>query len=395
MEQASTALSVTFTVSSLCSASFINTFGFKLIVPAAWTYALFVASFLSDSDTLTVASGAALGVGAGVLWNVQASVMMALPSEKEKGLYFAIFWTIFNLGAVIGSVVPLVREWTSHTTSQVSSGTYIAFIALMLTGSLLGLGLKSSNTSMTAISKTSSTSLLLEEFRKTLLLFLDPKMIILIPLMAGSNWFYTYQFNIFNNGGFFHLRARTLNNALYWTMQIVGALVLGYLLDSERIGNRKTRALVANTIILLFFSSLWACCIVFQNQFNRESGAILKSNPVLQMDVFDTSYPKFAALYALFGAADAMFQGFIYWILGTMTNNFKKASRLGAFYKTIQNAASAVAAQIDVAGTSYFSQLLFCFSLTSLGLVLAYPVSLQTTDFTAEEEEDLYDTSDA
>lgn len=50
-------------------------------------------------------AGALLGVCAGLLWTAQGTIMISYPPEAEKGRYFAWFWAIFNLGAVIGSLV--------------------------------------------------------------------------------------------------------------------------------------------------------------------------------------------------------------------------------------------------------------------------------------------------
>jgi MFS family permease len=50
-------------------------------------------------------AGALLGVCAGLLWTAQGTIMISYPSEAEKGRYFAWFWGIFNMGAVIGSLV--------------------------------------------------------------------------------------------------------------------------------------------------------------------------------------------------------------------------------------------------------------------------------------------------
>jgi MFS family permease len=46
-----------------------------------------------------------LGCCAGILWSAQGAIMMSYPPEKLKGRYISWFWIIFNLGAVIGSLV--------------------------------------------------------------------------------------------------------------------------------------------------------------------------------------------------------------------------------------------------------------------------------------------------
>lgn len=50
-------------------------------------------------------AGALLGVCAGLLWTAQGTIMISYPDENSKGKAFAIFWSIFNMGAVIGSLV--------------------------------------------------------------------------------------------------------------------------------------------------------------------------------------------------------------------------------------------------------------------------------------------------
>ena len=60
-------------------------------------------------------AGALLGVCAGLLWTAQGTIMLSYPREEQKGRYFAWFWAIFNMGAVIGSLVSLLLPsgaWT-------------------------------------------------------------------------------------------------------------------------------------------------------------------------------------------------------------------------------------------------------------------------------------------
>jgi hypothetical protein len=45
-------------------------------------------------------------------------------TENNKGLYISIFWTIFNLGAVVGSSVALGQNFHSEAGS-VGTGTYV------------------------------------------------------------------------------------------------------------------------------------------------------------------------------------------------------------------------------------------------------------------------------
>lgn len=82
-------------------------------------------------------AGALLGVCAGLLWTAQGAIMMSYPPEEMKGRYISWFWMIFNLGAVIGGLIPLGQNINTTTKGTVSDGTYVGFIVLTALGALL------------------------------------------------------------------------------------------------------------------------------------------------------------------------------------------------------------------------------------------------------------------
>ncbi|KAG1460383.1 hypothetical protein G6F56_005959 [Rhizopus delemar] len=219
-------------------------------------------------------------------------------------------------------------------------------------------------------------------------LFLDWHMLILIPLFAGSNWFYTYQYNIFNGPHFMSIRARALNNILYWIFQIIGAGFFGWFLDLEILGSRKRRAFAGCSVTLVVILALWIGAFVIQGRFTRES---VQAADYVAIDVFDKEYPGLVVEYALFGLIDAVYQGFCYWLMGTMTNDTERAARYGGFYKAIQNAGAAIANQLEANSISYMSQLIAVFVFNVVGLLLAYVVCYNVPEVTVEVVDNLAD----
>ena len=67
-----------------------------------------------DTGAFVITSGAVLGFCAALLWTAQGSLMMAYPTESQKGLYIGIFWAIFNLGGVVGSSVAFGENFHSQ-----------------------------------------------------------------------------------------------------------------------------------------------------------------------------------------------------------------------------------------------------------------------------------------
>lgn len=131
-DDANMALYATFSVVGFFAGTFTNKIGIKLALAFGGTgkflhdirttlrfcssgshnssgYAIYVASFLSYAHNhnygFAVFAGTYLGICAGILWCAQGAIMMSYPPEKSKGKYISWFWMIFNLGAVIGSLV--------------------------------------------------------------------------------------------------------------------------------------------------------------------------------------------------------------------------------------------------------------------------------------------------
>jgi len=219
-------------------------------------------------------------------------------------------------------------------------------------------------------------------------LFGNWKMLLLIPLFAGSNYFYTYQFNAFNAGGWFNIRTRALNNLLYWSFQILGAGLFGLFLDNAKL-SRPQRAWGALGINFAAFAAVWIGAIFFQMQYDRSYA----KNKGAFHDVEDGgNYGAELFLYALFGAIDATYQGFCYWLMGALTNDTERAARYAGFYKAIQNVFNAVAGQVD--GTikaEFMTELGISWGLCALGMICAIPVIRTIGVHTEEEVENIDD----
>lgn len=112
VSNANTALYSTFAVVGFFAGSIANRIGLRLTLSlGGFGYFLYVASLLSynhnENAGFLIFAGALLGMCGGLLWCAQGAVMMSYPREEEKGKFISIFWVIFNLGGVIGSLVSL------------------------------------------------------------------------------------------------------------------------------------------------------------------------------------------------------------------------------------------------------------------------------------------------
>jgi MFS family permease len=102
----------TFAVVGFFGGTFVNRLGVKLTLAFGGIgYGIYTISILlythfeNDVRAFNIVAGVLLGVCAAMLWTAQGTIMISYPHEHQKGHYFAWFWGIFNMGAVIGSLV--------------------------------------------------------------------------------------------------------------------------------------------------------------------------------------------------------------------------------------------------------------------------------------------------
>lgn len=398
-DNANVALYSTFASVGFFGGTICNTIGVRASLMFGGTgYALYAASLLcfahTENSGFVIFAGAFLGVCAAVLWSAQGTIIISYPTENRKGTAIMVFWVIFNLGAVIGSIIPLANN-LENKGSTANDGTYIAFIVLMCIGTCIAYFMLP----VSKVWKADGTRVMTQkhpDWKEELkglvkLLIKEPVIFTLFPMFFASNWFYTYQFNDFNAGRF-NLRTRSLNSLLYWFAQMLGAIALGTVLDINRL-KRSTRARVGWCIVFVVGMAIWGGGYAFQKTFTRESVAVSPDHPhptMAPMDYKDSDYIGPMFLYMFYGVHDAMFQTFILWSLGALSNNPKKAALYAGFYKGIQSAGAAVAWSLDSNNASFMNMLISSWVLIIGSLLVAAPLILfRIKDHTAIEDDDM------
>ncbi|OMO82347.1 Ion channel regulatory protein, UNC-93 [Corchorus olitorius] len=221
---ANTALYTTFAIFGILGGGIYNIFGPKItLAMGCSTYVLYAGSFLyynhHKDQTFAIIAGALLGVGAGLLWAGQGAIMTSYPTRGRKGSYIALFWTIFNLGGVIGGLIPFILNYHRETSETVNDQTYITFMCFMTAGAIISLAIlnpdrvvRDDGTRCTNMKYSNVKKEAIEIFK----LFRNWKLRLIIPAAWASNFFYTYQFNNVNVS-----RVEERESLVYW---MIGAL---------------------------------------------------------------------------------------------------------------------------------------------------------------------------
>ncbi|KAH7478645.1 UNC93-like protein [Fusarium oxysporum f. sp. matthiolae] len=342
-----TALYSTFAVVGFFGGTFVNRLGVKLTLAFGGIgYGIYTISILlythyeNDVRAFNIVAGVLLGVCAAMLWTAQGTIMISYPHEHQKGHYFAWFWGIFNMGAVIGSL----------------DGSYVIL--------------------MKNPTWQSEFYGLYETIRY------EPFVIFLFPMFFSSNWFYVYQQNVVN-GAYFSTRTKALNSLLYWLAQIAAAAIWGYLLDLEYI-RRSVRAKIALVVLFVMTFVVWGGGYVHQRTYTRE----MSKAEDFDTDWRDDGYAGPMFLYIFYGFYDAAWQATVYWFMGALSNSGRRCANYIGFYKGIQSAGAAISNNLDARKVSFEAQFISNWVLLAASLIIASPVIfLKIRDHVALEQD--------
>ncbi|KAH7131100.1 major facilitator superfamily domain-containing protein [Dactylonectria macrodidyma] len=394
-----TALYSAFAVFGFFGGTFVNRLGVKLTLAFGGIgYGLYAISLLVSVhrkvDGFNIFAGVWLGICAAMLWTAQGTIMISYPHEDQKGHYFAWFWGIFNMGAVIGSLIPLGENIDVKANVTVSDGTYIGFIVLMFFGAALALTLCNAND---IVRKDGSRVILMKNptWQSELIglyetLKFEPFILLLFPMFFSSNWFYVYQQNAVNSA-YFDTRTKALNSLLYWLAQIIAAGIWGYLLDIETV-RRTVRAKIALVVLFVLTFVIWGGGYAFEKTYTRES--VSPDNGYVPFDWTHSGYAGPMFLYIFYGFYDAAWQATVYWFMGALSNSGRRSANYVGFYKGIQSAGAAVVNNLDARKLSFRAEFISNWALLSTSLVVAAPVIFLKIRDHVDAEDDLKGTDE-
>uniref|UniRef100_A0A6N2LPE5 Uncharacterized protein n=1 Tax=Salix viminalis TaxID=40686 RepID=A0A6N2LPE5_SALVM len=339
---ANTALYTTFAVFGVLGGGIYNILGPRFTLAAGCsTYVLYAGSFLyynhEQHQAFAIVAGAILGIGAGFLWAGEGAIMTSYPPPHRKGTYISLFWSIFNMGGVIGGLIPFVLNYNRSEAASVNDGTYIGFMCFMAAGTLLSLAIlppskvvRDDGTRCTNIrySKVSSEAV---EICKLSELEDAPH--------CPAAWLAT-------------------------SFTMVGSVGIGYILDFS-FQSRRKRGFVGIGVVSVLGTVIWAGGLANQLGYSHED---LPSKLDFKDSASDFAGPF--VLYFSYGLLDAMFQSMVYWVIGALADDSEILSRYAGFYKGVQSAGAAIAWQVDTHKVPLLAQLIVNWSLTTV----SYPL---------------------
>ncbi|KAK5114037.1 hypothetical protein LTR85_010343 [Meristemomyces frigidus] len=319
-------------------------------------------------------AGAYLGLSAGCLWTTAVFTSTAYPEERDKGRWRSILWSANVSGSAVGAAVALGISWNS-TSESVPHSVYIVFIVLQCLSSGFAMLVKHPETLRrcdgTALATFNRISLS-QTVGITAKLLTDWRIIVLVPCMFAPEMFFPFQASM--NAYAFNLRTRILNSLLNNLIQIPVCLLLGWILDNEKLGSRKKRALIGIT-----FDAVWITGAYIAQTAWLASWKFDRSIAGPMIDCTDSAYAGAVVIYMLYAAQYGIFQNMVLYVLGTLTNEPRKTAALGGLFVGILSAGTAVSFGVDATSQPYENENAGYFALATLCWPILYFVVWKCT----------------
>ncbi len=284
---------------------------------------------------------------------------------------------IIKSGATIGSLIALAIN-VHRTSTSVAWELYLTYVIIMCIATVAALfmvrpeNLRRNDGTAIAIFKRPTWKEELEALWEAV----RTKQIILmfLPLFVCESYLAPYT-SI--NGYSFTLRTRTLNNVLYWAVQIPAGWLQYKIADSRRFG-RRARAFILTTFVLVFvLSGLIGAAILTAGPDYKD-----RSVEGPGIDWSDDRYASRCVLYMVWGISYGMFFQLRLWyvstpifslpssrlhcfdrFMGALSNDPMKLGRYSSLVPCLQAAGITVAFGLEAVKTAYWKEITVWFTL--------------------------------
>ena len=147
----------------------------------------------------------------------------------------------------------------------------------------------------------------------------------MLPAFLAPEMFFPFQSSM--NAYAFNLRTRSLNSVLLSVIQLPTASAMGWLLDNDKIGTRRTRALIAVSIDAVWITGAYIAQTIWLASWRFD-----RSVPGPSIDITDRAYPGAVVIYLLYAAQYGMFQNVVIWMFGALTNDPPTQAAIGGLF---------------------------------------------------------------
>lgn len=297
-----------------------------------------------------ILGGALLGLSAPMLWSVSGFIQWAYATEAEKGKYIAIQYFINQVGSVVGSLVAFMLIYKGALTAEGSpTSVYIAFLVLMAMGLVFTLfGLvrtqdvrRADGTAIGVFHRKTLT----QEVKGVLTVLRDYRVLAMLPVILSCELALGILPSI--NGQYFTLRARAMNNVLFYAVQLPASIGCAWLTDRLPYCRRYRGYISLISLGIIVFGG-WIILLIWVSVSKTWA-----SPPAGGVHWSDGEFAGPFVLYLVFGVIYGSHQQIGMWVMGTFTNDPSTLAIYGGLWKGVAAAGVAIQFGMAAAKVSY------------------------------------------
>ncbi|KIV96495.1 hypothetical protein PV10_00357 [Exophiala mesophila] len=359
---------------------FLGCIGYIIYVGALWYFDQY------GHPWFPYLSGVLIGASyasAGLLLIVMGYIAISYSEEKERGMFVTITFNIFATGCAVGSFIPLIINRSESASGGCPTSVYISFVVIMTVGSMASFLLLPPE----KIIRESGEGIVihksrpfLEEVRLTIYTLKDWRLWLMIPaFIPGESYLvYSGSVNAYHN----NLRTRCLLGFMAIIFQIIFSIPLMYIFDHQK-WKRRTRALVGLAVVAIPLLAAWVWEVIRVRNYDRNNP------PVEGMDWTDPNFAPIFILFVMNFVSGCLWTNLIYYFLGTLSNDPRKAANYTGVFRAILGAGEAVNFGVDSIGVPYIKEagtILAFFVVGAAGLLYLALFEVKETMYFEEED---------
>ncbi|KAI2820935.1 hypothetical protein CBS115989_3279 [Aspergillus niger] len=273
---------------------------------------------------LVLVGAVACGISAGLFWASEGAIAIGYPEPSKRARYLNIWVWWRTLGPIIGNSIVLALNIKNQNKGSVGYSTYIVFIVLQCLAVPVALLL----TPPDKVQRADGSPVILRvedswkaEFQALWKTCKNRTVILLLPI------FWAVYFNEYSGNFetyYFGVRARALIAFLSDWVTILASQIISHWLDWKRVDAKKRLTYGWYWVIIVHVTAYILGWVV-QEQYTSAH----KKNPDLgTMDYTSPGFAKGAFVLFMWTFAQQTGQNWLYYLVGSMTDNIAELTRL-------------------------------------------------------------------
>ena len=368
----------------LLGAPLISQFGVKpILVGGCVGYPIYAGALyynsITQSDAFLIVGGLLCGISAGLFWASEGTIFTSYPSDAQRGKYLAYWSLCKNFGPMIGGMVNLGLNVHTRNGSSTNPKVFIVFTALMAFGCILTLLFP------TKVFRHDGSQVMLQrsrgffkEISNTLKVFLDLRVILLLPFFFFSYFYYAYQSNYLAT--YFNIRTRAFSSLLSPLGAIISSYLMGFYLDSQR-WSERSKGLIMLVIVFIFQMGLWTWISILRSIYGDNASIGIDWTDGMH---FNRTYP--VAFFMNFVGQGT--QNYLYWVVGHFAFSVNNVSSYVGVLRSIEALGQTVAWAItETSSTTSPVSIYINFIGLFISIIISIPVIMKLSYESKEKEE--------